>query len=95
MENPFQSIMQALLRIESQQANIANQLAAQKEAGSASAIDLHKWEPISAAEEELGLSRQTIYQNVAKIPHAKRNGRLYFNRQQLREYVAQGQPAAA
>lgn len=37
----------------------------------------------------LNIKRQTVYQNIDKIPHEKRHGRLYFTRRQLRNYLNQ------
>lgn len=42
---------------------------------------------IQQAADFLNVSRQTIYQNIAKIPHRKRHGRLYFFRTELAEYL--------
>ena len=42
---------------------------------------------IQQAAEFLNVSRQTIYQNIAKIPHRKRHGRLYFFKSELSEYL--------
>lgn len=42
---------------------------------------------IQQAAEFLNVSRQTIYQNIAKIPHRKRHGRLYFFKPELAEYL--------
>ena len=48
---------------------------------------------IHEAAEYLSLSVNTIYQKVKRreIPCSKRNGRLYFDKQKLRDYVEQGQ----
>lgn len=35
----------------------------------------------------LNVSRQTVYQNIAKIPHRKRHGRLYFFKTELAAYL--------
>ena len=45
---------------------------------------------IKQAAEFLEVSQQTIYQNIKKIPHAKRFGKLYFLRSELEEYLASG-----
>lgn len=42
---------------------------------------------IQQAADFLNVSRQTIYQNIAKIPHRKRHGRLYFFKTELAEYL--------
>ena len=38
----------------------------------------------------LGISKQTVYQNIDKIPHSKRFGRLYFYPADLRAYLDNG-----
>jgi len=35
----------------------------------------------------LRLSRQTIYQNINRIPHYKQFGRLYFKEEELVQYI--------
>lgn len=49
--------------------------------------DLDKYEEIEVAVEELKCKKQTIYQNIDKIPHKKVHGRLLFNRAELRNYI--------
>ncbi len=53
--------------------------------------------PLSIAEAStfLGVSKQTIYQNIARIPHKKRFGRLYFYRSELAEYLNTGKGIGA
>lgn len=48
---------------------------------------------IREAAEYLSLSVNTIYQKVKRreIPYNKRNGRLYFDKQKLRDYIEGGQ----
>ena len=45
---------------------------------------------IKQASEFLGVADQTIYQNIKKIPHSKRFGKLYFLRSELEQYLAEG-----
>ena len=45
---------------------------------------------LSEAAEYLGVAEQTIYQNIKKIPHSKRFGKLYFLRSELEQYLAEG-----
>lgn len=55
---------------------------------SVSLPDYDKWEPgVEVAMEETGAKKQTIYQNIGKIPHKKMFGKLYFNRAELRNYI--------
>jgi predicted DNA-binding protein YlxM (UPF0122 family) len=42
---------------------------------------------IQQAADFLNISRQTIYQNIARIPHRKRHGRLYFFKNELSDYL--------
>lgn len=50
--------------------------------------DYDKYESgVNVACEELGAKRQTVYQNISNIPHRKLHGKLYFNRQELQEYI--------
>jgi excisionase family DNA binding protein len=45
---------------------------------------------VGQAAEYLGISEQTVYQNIKKIPHKKRFGRLYFFRSELLQYLESG-----
>ncbi|WP_247237756.1 helix-turn-helix domain-containing protein [Telluribacter sp. SYSU D00476] len=38
----------------------------------------------------LNVSQQTVYQNIRKIPHVKRFGKLYFKRSELIAYLEEG-----
>jgi hypothetical protein len=50
--------------------------------------DFDKYEPgVEVAMQETGAKKQTIYQNIDKIPHKKMFGKLYFNRAELRAYI--------
>ncbi len=42
---------------------------------------------IKMASKILGLSEQTIYQNIKTIPHYKINGRLRFKRIEMLQYI--------
>ncbi|WP_420151523.1 helix-turn-helix domain-containing protein [Spirosoma sp.] len=42
---------------------------------------------ISDAAEFLGIAEQTIYQNIKRIPHRKKFGRLYFFKDELLAYL--------
>ena len=50
---------------------------------------------VNTAANFLGISRQTVYQNIDKIPHKKRFGRLYFFIPELTEYVKAGEGMGA
>ncbi len=45
--------------------------------------------PLSVAEvaDFFGIAEQTIYQNIKRIPHRKRFGRLYFIKSELMAYL--------
>lgn len=49
---------------------------------------------VTEAARFLGLSTQAVYRHVGKISNYKRNGRLYFKRQELVEYVEGGKCTA-
>lgn len=52
--------------------------------------DTDRWEQgVGVAAEELGWAKQTVYQNIDRLPRKKLHGKLYFNRKQLREFIAQ------
>ncbi|MBD2704953.1 helix-turn-helix domain-containing protein [Spirosoma sp. BT702] len=42
---------------------------------------------LTEAAEFLGIAEQTIYQNIRKVPHRKRFGRLYFFKAELLAYL--------
>jgi len=52
----------------------------------------HGTDPLTVkqAADYLGVSQQTIYQNIRRIPHSKRFGKLYFLRSDLDLYLAEG-----
>ncbi|GAB2524802.1 helix-turn-helix domain-containing protein [Spirosoma aerophilum] len=50
---------------------------------------------VNEAADFLGISRQTVYQNIDKIPHKKRFGRLYFFVSELADYVKAGEGRGA
>ena len=50
---------------------------------------------VEQAAEFLGVSKQTIYQNIARLPKRKRFGRLYFFRSELAEYLNAGKGVGA
>ncbi|MBO0938700.1 helix-turn-helix domain-containing protein [Fibrella sp. HMF5335] len=45
---------------------------------------------VAKAAEFLDISEQTVYQNIKKIPHRKRFGRLYFLKSELIAYLEAG-----
>ncbi|WP_345245646.1 helix-turn-helix domain-containing protein [Nibrella saemangeumensis] len=51
--------------------------------------------PVKEAADFLGVAPQTIYQNIDRIPHRKRFGRLYFFKVELLEYLNAGEGVKA
>jgi hypothetical protein len=43
-----------------------------------------------AAADYLNLKKAVVYQNLDKIPHRKRHGKLYFFKSELRHYLETG-----
>lgn len=41
----------------------------------------------------LGCAEQTVYQNIKKLPHKKRFGKLFFFESELLDYLKGGEPA--
>jgi excisionase family DNA binding protein len=91
MHNPFTEIETRLSRIEAQQLETLQCLrqAIAQPAPQVGGIEL--------AQELTRLSKARIYTLVSEraIPHAKRGNRLFFNRQELLEWVAAGNRATA
>lgn len=84
MQNPFEIIASRLSNIEELLLDIKH--------GSLTTPpplpDADKWEQgVKVAVEETGFRAQTVYQNIDRIPHRKVQGRLFFNRVQLRAYI--------
>ncbi|GAA4399826.1 excisionase family DNA-binding protein [Nibrella viscosa] len=50
---------------------------------------------VKEAAEFLGIAPQTVYQNIDKIPHRKRFGRLFFFKSELLEYLNAGEGKVA
>jgi hypothetical protein len=46
---------------------------------------------VEAAAKLLGISKQTVYQNIERIPHKKRFGKLYFFRNELLAFLKDGE----
>lgn len=79
--NPFFAIQQDILEVKS----LVERLIHNQQP--VALPDFDKYEEIEIAIEELRCKRQTIYQNIDKIPHKKVHGRLLFNRTELRNYI--------
>ena len=90
MHNPFEILNKRLETIEELLNRLALQsIKTQQPAPQVGGVEL--------AQEVTHLSKSRIYVLVSEraIPHAKRGNRLYFNRQELLEWVAAGSRAAA
>jgi len=85
--NPFQILAKHLARIEEMLEVVMEDIALSRTSPAGVQVELLS---ISQAAAFLVLSKQAVYRNIAKIPHYKRNGRLYFKRDELIEYVEGG-----
>jgi excisionase family DNA binding protein len=90
MHNPFEILNKRLETIEELLSRLALQNSqAQQPAPQVGGVEL--------AQEVTHLSKSRIYVLVSErsIPHAKRGNRLFFNRQDLLQWVADGNRVAA
>jgi hypothetical protein len=85
--NPFQILAKHLARIEEMLEVVIEDMALNRTSPTGVQAELLS---VSQAAAFLVLSKQAVYRNIARIPHYKRNGRLYFKRQELIEYVEAG-----
>lgn len=87
MNNPFEPINARLNNLEALTLEVLQLL--RSAAPSPASIDES---PLSVqqAAEFLDISKQTVYQNIDKIPHKKRFGRLYFLKSELVAYLEAG-----
>lgn len=85
--NPFQILAKHLVRIEEMLEVMIEDLELNRRSQAGMKLELLS---VSEAADFLVLSKQAIYRNIGRIPHYKRNGRLYFKRQELIEYVEGG-----
>ena len=86
-ENPFVSIECKLVRLERLLLEMRDDLTA------APAPAADDFLSLKEAAEFLSVAPQTIYQNIKRIPHHKRFGKLYFKRSELVAYLEQGATA--
>ncbi len=86
IQNPFQTIDEKLRKIE----HILNEVVSRLDHPDPQRKSLYG--DITLAAQLTGLSQSTIYKLVSKkrIPHYKREGRLYFNQQELIEWIKTG-----
>ena len=87
-ENPFEQLARRLDKIEARQAETLQLLRS-----NVTNPDITDEKPVSTAEaaKRFGIAKQTLYQNVRKIKHTKRFGRLYFYPSDLQAYLNAGE----
>jgi excisionase family DNA binding protein len=86
IDNPFDTIMQRLIRIE-------ELLLKMQDSESVNQVFLADSNlSIQLAVRITGLKKKTIYNLVCKrmIPHSKRGKRLYFDEQELKDWIKKG-----
>ena len=87
MDNPFETINEELKQLR----GMVSQLLLAKNEIAPSTHGREYPVGIEQAEKILKLSRSSMYQNMAQIPHRKRNGRLYFFESELLNYINSGE----
>ena len=85
--NPFQILAKHLIRIEEMLEIVVDDMELNRHSPAGMQSELLS---VSEAAMFLVLSKQAVYRNIGRIPHYKRNGRLYFKRQELIHYVEGG-----
>lgn len=85
MNNPFEPINARLNNLEALALETLQLL--RSAASSQTLTDNETPLDIQQAASFLNVSKQTVYQNKAKIPHRKRHGRLYFYKTELAAYL--------
>ena len=90
IQNPFETLCAQLSRIEALVLELKTEIAGHKSTGE------HNDEGVYLAMEVTGLAKKTIYNLVSrrKIPHYKKGGRLYFDKQELTEWKRSGKHLA-
>ncbi|GAB3701212.1 hypothetical protein GCM10027592_29100 [Spirosoma flavus] len=86
MTNPFEELQTQLNRVESTMSLILGLLSKAQTAQ----LQVDESQPIQIEEASklLGITVQTIYCNIGRIPHFKKHNRLYFYREQLKDYLS-------
>jgi excisionase family DNA binding protein len=89
--NPFESIENKLHHLESRIDMLTELLRASMQSGSRAPVE-EATDGIELAVKVTGLAKGTVYNLVAerKIPHYKRGKRIYFNRQELQNWIKEG-----
>ncbi|GAB4044912.1 helix-turn-helix domain-containing protein [Spirosoma jeollabukense] len=87
MNNPFESINNRLSNLEALALEMLQYM--RNPASSQRETDGETPLTVQQTADFLSISQQTVYQNIAKIPHRKRHGRLYFFKSELAAYLNQ------
>ncbi len=87
MDNPFDKIVQHLSRIEEKIENLTNSMYSNNGPGNSDIIG-----GIELAIQVTGLAKATIYvlSSQNKIPHFKKNKKLYFSKTELLNWIKSG-----
>lgn len=88
MNNPFEPINNRLTNLEALALEMLQIL--RQPTNNPTAPDKEAPLTLEQAANFLNISKQTVYQNIARIPHKKRHGRLYFFQTELSEYLNAG-----
>lgn len=88
LENPFAVLERRLNRLESLLLELRDALPVSTVP--APADDLLN---VKQAAGYLGIAPQTVYQNIGRLPHVKKHGRLYFRKVELLGYLEEGRVA--
>ena len=88
MENPFETIMLKLSNIE----RMLNELSKNIDTGIVRAADENEFYSIDEVTNNLKLARATVYKMTCerKIPYYKRNGKLYFIKKEIFDWLTEG-----
>ncbi|HEV7348208.1 helix-turn-helix domain-containing protein [Telluribacter sp.] len=86
----FDQLPRAVQNLGERLAGIEQLLATYLSAPSTNATASDEYMGIKDAALTLNVSQQTVYQNIRKIPHVKRFGKLYFKRSDLIAYLEDG-----
>ena len=89
MNNPFEPINARLTNIEALTLEVLELLSS----SSISPPPADDYLSLKEAAEFLSVAPQTMYQNIKRIPHQKRFGKLYFKRSELVAYLENGATA--
>ena len=89
--NPFVDLHERLLNVEGLLLQINDVLRTTSPAASQLPTQSNKYLTATDAAKFLGIAKQTLYQNIERVPHTKRFGKLYFLESDLTAYLEGGQ----